>query len=161
MISEKEIPYEIVKSRQVINLGNELKLEILYPNKDFSGQRVENINNMSIVSRLVYGQTAFLFTGDAEEEEEEEVLRLGNELRSDILKAGHHGSNTASSKGLLDAVQPETVVIQCGRGNKFGHPHLRTLKNLERSGVKIYRNDLDGQVKIISDGYKLEIQTYK
>lgn len=112
----------------------------------------EGANNYSAVIRLVYGETSFLFTGDAEEDSEEVVLNDGYLLDSDVLKCGHHGSSSSTSDLFLGAVDPMYAVISCGSGNRYGHPHHETLEKLEERGVAVYRTDEDGTILAESDG---------
>lgn len=112
----------------------------------------ESTNNYSIVLRLVYGSTSFLFTGDAEELSESEILRCGLEVQADVLKIGHHGSRTSTSEAFLKAVSPEYAVISVGAGNSYGHPNETVLKRLKRSGITIYRTDFDKDIVFYSDG---------
>lgn len=122
-------------------------LDVLYPFYSISGEKFENINNSSIVIKLNYKENKILFTGDLEEEFEEKLVLSGVDLSTDILKAGHHGSRTASSPAFLNACKPETVVIEVGEENSYEHPHAETLRNYFRAGIeKIYRTDLDGRV---------------
>ena len=112
-----------------------------------------NANRTSIVVRLVYGRTAFVFAADAEEPEEDRMVgAFGSGLRSAVLKVGHHGSAAGTSDAWLDAVAPSLAVISVGRLNKFGHPARRTIARLEQHGVHICRTDLDGAVVMTSDG---------
>ncbi len=158
LINEKDIEMQIVKDAFDLELGPDLKLEFLYPLSDLTNQKVENLNNVSIINRLVYKNKSFLFTGDAEKEVEEELLQENFNLQADILKAGHHGSKTASSEEFLQAVDPEITVIQCGKDNDFGHPHLRTIRNLEKLGIEIRRNDLESTITVLTDGDSLEVR---
>lgn len=115
----------------------------------------ENENNGSLIVRIEYGATSFLFTGDAEKEEELSVLRSGAALRSTLLKVGHHGSYTSSSKEFLEAVRPEYAVISVGNENEYGHPHNSVLRRLGQICDTIYRTDLDGEIVCRSDGRDL------
>ena len=108
----------------------------------------EGANNYSAVIRLVYGQSSFLFTGDAEEESEEIILEDGYLLRSDVLKCGHHGS----SDEFLEAVDPLYAVISCETGNRYGHPHRETIEKLEDRDITAYRTDKDGTILAESTG---------
>ena len=130
------------------DFGDGVMVDVLYPFEPLIGEEFENLINSSIIMRLVYGEVEILLTGDAEAEVEEELLEAGIWLDSDVFKAGHHGSRTASSRDFLEEVDPEIVVIQCGEGNSFGHPHQETLDAFEEIGAKVYRNDLDGRVTI-------------
>lgn len=163
VIEEKELLLEIINKKREINLGPDLTLEIIYPVRDLAGRKVENLNNVSIVTKLIHGENTFLFMGDLETEAEEELLILyePGELKSDALKAGHHGSSTSSSQDFVEAVKPRLVIIQTGEGNKFGHPSRRTVKRLERLGAEVFRNDLQGEIRIVSDGRELKTHLAK
>ncbi|MBE6770764.1 MAG: MBL fold metallo-hydrolase [Ruminococcaceae bacterium] len=117
----------------------------------------EDINNMSVVVKLTYGEKTFLFTGDAEKEEEREILATGADLDCDVLKVGHHGSGTSSGTNFLDAVTPEICVIQVGTGNDYGHPHDNIVERLMKYSEEIYRTDICGSIVISSDGKNLDI----
>ena len=116
----------------------------------------KNLNNCSIVIRLTFGKNTFLLMGDAETEETSAITA---DLSADVLKVPHHGSNTANSQELIEAVRPEIAVISCGADNDFGHPGKKTLRFLENAGSKIYRTDLDRTVVVVSDGSKLTVET--
>jgi len=138
------------------NIG-EARCTILAPNST----GYDEINDYSIVIRLDYGSTSFLFTGDAQATSEAEMLTAGYNLKTDVLKVGHHGSYTATSTQFLDTVSPQWAVIEVGWDNDYGHPHRETLEKLDAAGVKVYRTDLDGTVVIKSDGSSLSITTSK
>lgn len=112
----------------------------------------EDTNNTSIVIRIVYGDTSFLFTGDAEQETEEKILETGKDIESTVLKVGHHGSSTSTSQAFLDAVSPTYAVISCGKDNSYGHPHSETLAKLASAGVEVFRTDELGDIYCTSDG---------
>ena len=109
--------------------------------------------------RLVYGQSSFLFTGDAEEESEEIILEDGYLLRSDVLKCGHHGSSTSTSDEFLEAVDPLYAVISCETGNRYGHPHRETIEKLEDRDITAYRTDKDGTILAESTGGDISFTT--
>jgi competence protein ComEC len=155
-IKEQAIPLKIVKEPFDLTLGDNLKLEFLYPTKDFTNQHVSELNDTSIVTRLVYKNKKFLFTGDAGVEVESELLASNGDLTADVLKIGHHGSSSASSEDFLTAVKPTTAIISCGLDNDFGHPHLSVIRRLERLGIDILRTDQSGTIKLFSDGEKIE-----
>ncbi|MBR2867976.1 MAG: MBL fold metallo-hydrolase [Clostridia bacterium] len=117
----------------------------------------EDINNMSAVVRLDFGENSFLFTGDAETEEELEMLDNGANLDCDVLKAGHHGSSTSSCNKFLDAVTPEICVISCGEGNDYGHPHDKAVNRIKKHTDDVFRTDLCGDIVIVSDGKTLSV----
>lgn len=114
-------------------------------------------NDASIITKITYGKTDLLFMGDAETHSEELLLRkyIMGELRADIIKLGHHGSNTSSSPEFLRAVSPDVAIISCGLDNKYGHPHSETLDTLEDQKIQYYRTDMQGSVicTITPDGY--------
>lgn len=118
----------------------------------------EDINNMSIVMKVTYGENTFLFTGDAEKEEELEIIDTGANLDCDVLKVGHHCSKTSSSKEFLAAVTPEICVIQVGENNDYGHPHSAPLKRIKGYTEEIYRNDICGDIIISTDGSNLTVE---
>jgi len=157
-IRDRNIALTIIDRPQAIILGENLKMEILYPREGLVNKEVENLNNSSIVAKLIYGDNKFLFTGDAEVEIEEELIASSADLSADVIKIGHHGSDTSNTEEFLQAVNPQIAVIQVGKDNDFGHPSLRVLKRLERIGVEYYRNDLEGWVQIISDGQDIAVK---
>ena len=116
-----------------------------------------DINNMSVVVKVTYGNNTFLFTGDAETEEEKEVLATEAVLDCDVLHAGHHGSRSSSSKDFLNAVTPEICVISCGDDNDYGHPHDEAIKRIKKQTEEIYRTDICGSILIQSNGQKLTV----
>ena len=118
-----------------------------------------NVNNMSIVFRIQYGQTSFLFTGDAEREEELEIIETGYNLKSTVLKVGHHGSSSSTSYPFLYYVQPDYGVISVGGDNKYGHPTEETLSRLRDADVTVYRTDEYGTIICKSDGKTVSFTT--
>jgi competence protein ComEC len=109
-------------------------------------------NDNSIVCMVEYGNNKFLFTGDAQTEEETALVNSGVSLSADVYKAGHHGSRTSSSELLLNAVNPKYAVISCGEGNSYGHPHSEVLNNLCVRGINVFRTDEEGSIIATSDG---------
>jgi len=158
LIRDCDIPLIIIDRPQIINLGEECYLDILYPQESLLGKEVNNLNNSSIVAKLVYGKTKILLAGDIELEVEQELLDSNIDLSAEVFKADHHGSDTSNSQEFLEAIKPEIVVIQVGSDNDFGHPSRRVIKRLERIGARVFRNDLDGTVKLVSDGERVIIQ---
>ena len=147
LIKEEGAKIYIAQAGQQIE-GGPTSINILYPLESLEGQESKDSNNTSIVARLVFGENSFLFTGDAPQSVEKKLLETA--IDSDILKIGHHGSKTSSAQDFIGVVSPEVTVISAGKDNKYGHPAPEVLQNL--SGVKILRTDLDGDIKIISDG---------
>jgi competence protein ComEC len=116
-------------------------------------------NNTSIVLRVVYGDTSFLFTGDAERAEEADILETGFDLRSTVLKVGHHGGDTSTTYPFLREVMPEYAVISVGANNSYGHPHENTLSRLRDAEAMVYRTDLQSTITCVSDGKTVSFQT--
>lgn len=136
---------------EIIELGiSELKL--IAPVTD----TYDNLNNFSVVSELTYGDTKFLFTGDAESESENDMIDEGVLEDIDILKAGHHGSSTSSKKKFLDIVQPEYVVISCG-DNSYNHPNEKTVERLLEYTDNIYRTDHQGNIVFTTNGTDISV----
>jgi competence protein ComEC len=157
-IKNQNVPMEIAKAGQTLDFGGGIKMDIFYPTEDLVGKQVENLNDTSIVAKLIFGQTSFLFTGDAEMEMEEKLINGGADLKADVLKVAHHGSKNATSQNFLEKVQPKFAVISVGADNQFGHPNGMTVKRLENIGAEIFRTDEDGDIKIISDGEKINFK---
>lgn len=124
-----------------------------------SGGSYSGLNNYSIVFNLSFKQNKFLFMGDAEEESEAEIPEQS--LAADVLKVGHHGSSSSSSKTFLKAVSPKYAVISCGDDNSYGHPHEETLENLKSVGATVYRTDLSGSILCTSDGQSIDFKEEK
>ena len=112
----------------------------------------DNLNTYSIVIKLTYGNTKFLFTGDAESTNESGMLSKGFDLAADVLKVGHHGSDTSTSQLFLNAVHPKYSVIEVGKGNSYGHPTQATLNRLSNVGAQVLRTDESGTIVCTSDG---------
>ena len=129
-------------------------LRVLGPCPSFTPHR--NANDNSIVISISYGARRFLFTGDAEREEEIELLQThAADLRADYLKVGHHGSRTSTSEAFLSLVAPTLATLSCGVRNRFGHPHLATIERLAAHDVRALRLDRSGSVIVTTDGQSL------
>lgn len=118
----------------------------------------DDTNNSSIVLRITYGNTSFLFTGDAEREAENIILDRGYDISCDVLKVGHHGSSTSTSYLWLRQAAPKYAVISVGKGNSYGHPTEEVLSRLRDADVKTYRTDLQGDIICTSDGQNVRFQ---
>ncbi|MDO8559338.1 MAG: ComEC/Rec2 family competence protein [bacterium] len=127
-------------------------LNVIYPLESLEGKESKDSNDTSIIARLVFGKTSFLFTGDATQSIEKWLVRgpTPHNIDVEVLKVGHHGSKTSTSGEFVEAVSPEIAVISAGKNNSYGHPHQEVLDNL--AGINILRTDLSGDIKIISDG---------
>lgn len=145
-IKEKKMKISAAKEGVIICEG-EVKAEILSPCRDY----YEELNDYSVVIRITYGDNSFLFTGDAEALVERDLLEKYN-LKTDVLKVGHHGSNTSSTLDFIKSVNPQIAVISVGKDNDYGHPSGKVIKRLEKNGATIYRTDKCGDIILYSDG---------
>lgn len=133
--------------------SGDTKLSLLAPN----GTNYDETNEYSAVAKLVYKDTSFLFTGDAEAVSEKEMLKAGYDIKADLLKVGHHGGRTSTGMAFLAKVAPKYAVISVGKGNDYGHPHSETLQRLQQIGAKVYRTDELGTIVASSDGRNITI----
>ena len=155
-LGEKNIPKLLAKRGMVVNFGDGVKLQILFPNQDVT--RWET-NRASIVARLVYGEKSFLLTGDSPLQVENILLSLDkNLLDSDVLKAGHHGSRTSTSLSYAEAISPEYTVISASRDNTYGHPHKEVLDILAKVGSQILNTADSSTIKFETDGKTPEVK---
>jgi competence protein ComEC len=147
---ERHVPWSAARQDRTLRIDG-IELTFLWPTVDVLDAPAD-ANDISAVVRLRYGDFAALLTGDAPASVEHVLVeRYGDGLRADVLKAGHHGSRTASSEALLRAVHPALAVISCGRRNKYGHPAPETLARLHADGVPVARTDEDGTVVVQVD----------
>ncbi len=120
-----------------------------------------DLNNCSLVCRVDFGESSFLFSGDTEEAMERNILATGVDLDVDVMTMGHHGSDTSSSNAYFKAASPEYAAISCGEGNSYGHPHSSTLKKLKNADVIYRRTDLNGTITFITNGNTIEYSSEK
>ena len=163
LIKEEGADVFIAQAGQNIKLArNDIaNLEVLYPFKSLEGQEMKDSNNTSVIVKLVYGENSFLFTGDIAKSVERKLINEGTEIDADVLKVGHHGSKNSSAEEFIKAVSPEIAVIQVGQDNSYGHPSEETLAILEKYGVNILRTDINGTVRVLTDGKKYKIEVSK
>ena len=154
LIKEKNIPVLIAQRGQVVYIGKEIKLDVLSPFENYNSISLKNPHDANVSTRLVFGKTSALLMGDAEKSTEYRLMEENSaELKSDVLKVGHHGSKTSSSEEFLKAVSPQWAVIQVGRNNRYGHPTQEVLDRLTATRAKIFRTDLDRDISFTSNGY--------
>lgn len=148
-ISNKNLSINTAKTGTTIYSDNGINIEILSPISSF----YEETNDYSAVVKLEYGESSFLFMGDAEKPVETELIeKYGYDLDVDVLKAGHHGSRYSSSTEFLDYVTPEYTVISCAKENSYGHPHSETIKRLNNVNTQIFRTYELGNITVSCDG---------
>ncbi len=148
----------LARRGQVLSTQDGVRIYVLNP--DLS-RTYEDLNNRSIVLRVVYKRKAFLLSGDIEEPAQRYILESGANVRSQVLLVGHHGSQASCSREWLSAVKPVAAIISCGRRNQHGHPSPIVIKRLQDMGVRVYRTDTDGAIAISTDGKRLFVRTFK
>ena len=141
----------------ILEKGDEFNLSSANFKVIYAGDETNDINDSSIVLKLTYGNNSFLLTGDATSNVEKTLLN--DNIKSDVLKVAHHGSNYSSTDEFLDVVSPKYAVISVGKYNNYNHPSNSTLKKLNDRNIKLYRTDLDGTIKFTSDGENITITT--
>ncbi len=163
-INEDKIPYKILGRGDILET-DKYKIYLLHPYKgfyansprgDFSDQ-----NSDSLVLRIESDNRSILFTGDIEQEAEEDLIHLGDRLKSDIIKVPHHGGRTSSSALFIQTVNPEAAIISVGRNNPYKHPHQESLERYITAGTEIFRTDIRGAVIITLKDKVFEITTYQ
>lgn len=158
LMAVKEKNYKITSPVAGDNfMLGQAQVEVLSPGED--ADYGEDANNYSIAVKVTYGEQSFLFTGDCEATAEEDMLERDIDLQADVMKAGHHGSDTSNTKDFLEAVNPKVCVISCGEENDYGHPRAEVLNNLRDLGVDVYRTDEQGTIVAVSDGSEVTWNT--
>lgn len=153
---EEGAALHLARSGTVYDLGGGALLTILFPDRDVA---LLESNASSIIARLEYGETEFLFTGDAPAAVEEYLVSVhGSALQSDVLKVGHHGSKTSTSELFLEAVAPTYAVISAGKDNRYGHPHADVLKTIADAGAQSLGTYEEGTLTFKSDGKNITYQ---
>jgi|SRR6185437_652692 len=150
--NEPGIVHVLARRGMRIALGGGAYADVLYPDRDPS--KLET-NNGSIVLHVVYGATSFMLTGDLPSENEDWLIALDGEdgeLKSDVLKAGHHGSHYSTDNAWLAAVHPAMVAISAGKDNSYGHPAPDTIARIQNEGAEIYSTIQSGTLHFVSDG---------
>ena len=161
LIETRNIPVAVAEEGDLIEVDQATQFLVLHPNQDFT-EESKDLNNNSIVVKLLHGQNSFIFTGDIEEPAINEILKFyRGELKSKVLKIPHHGSSTSLVPEFYKEVNPDFAVISVGQKNRYGHPNQDVLKALKNESIAIYRTDQQGAVTIHSDGRNLEVAGQK
>ncbi len=156
VIPELGIEYVYPVRGDIFQIDSKTTIQVFAPDSNLISDK-HNLNNWSIVFKLIYGKTSFLFTGDLEKEGEQLLRPLGECLNSDVLKVAHHGSITGTTPGFISAVKPQHAVISVGHGNKFKHPSQLTINRLKSAGADIWRTDLHQALWLNSDGREIKV----
>ena len=158
ILQKRDTPLVKISRGDVINF-DAARIEVLYPEKDDAPEAISD-NNHSVVLRLIYGERAFLLTGDIEKKAENDLLNAPEYVRSDVVKVAHHGSRTSSTPAFVEATRAKLVIIPVGRESPFGHPHQEVLERWTNSGAKIVTTGMRGTVSISTDGKDLQLKTF-
>lgn len=156
-LERRNVPVRNATRGREIDLGGGARLTLLGPPEPEITSTRDEVNANSVVLRLDYGRSSFLFTGDAETSTERWLLDGSADVHAQVLKVAHHGSAHSSTARFLRAVRPEAAVISVGANNDYHHPAPATLRRLESAGARVYRTDLDGSVTVETDGQHLSI----
>ncbi len=152
LLKEKKVAYKTLRAGDKVDFGGGASLEVFNPT-DGDVKKGGDLNNNSIVGKLTYGKFSMLLTGDCEANREKVLMeKYGQSLQADVLKAPHHGSKTSSNRNFLKLVAPKDVLISCGAGNDYGHPHKETLNKYKDLKLNIYRTDKDGTITVETGG---------
>ncbi|MFT5874046.1 MAG: competence protein ComEC [Clostridium sp.] len=153
-IKNKGMKVTVPKPGETFNLGS-AKCTIMAPNSS----KYKDINNYSMVIKLEFGSNSFLFTGDAEDVSEKEILEKGFNVKTDLLKVAHHGSSSSTTDEFLSELNPKYAVISCETGNNYGHPHKETMDKLKNKNIPVYRTDELGTIIATSNGKTITFNT--
>jgi competence protein ComEC len=155
LISIKDKGYKIDTAAAGVKIidTQDTRLTVIAPN----ASEYDETNNYSAVVKLTYLNTSFLFTGDAEDVSEREILKNNFDIKADVIKVGHHGGRTSSTREFLEKVAPKVAIISLGKDNDYGHPHKETLERLSSLNIEAYRTDEQGTIVLSSDGTTLSI----
>jgi competence protein ComEC len=146
-LKSKNLKATAPKAGDQISVGN-ASITFLAPNSD----TYEDINNYSVVVKLKYGNTSFIFMGDAQDLSESEMLAKKLDVQADVLKVGQHGSDTSTSQEFLNKVNPKYAVISCGKDDSYQHPNQTTIEKLKAKNIEVFRTDLNGTIIATSNG---------
>ncbi|MFW0871194.1 MAG: ComEC/Rec2 family competence protein [Patescibacteria group bacterium] len=157
LVEEYNQNTKIVDAPEMYQIGENLTLEILWPQKEYQGR---GRNNHSVVARVRYQDMDFLFPGDIEESVEARLVDIyGEQLASEVLVLAHHGSKTSSSMAFLQAVDPELAIVSVGSDNPYGHPHEQVLTRLRHLRIPLVSTAQMGDIVLLSDGQKIIMET--
>ncbi len=152
-IEANGVDYDEPRTGDVFDVGS-LQIEVLHPSR-ITGKA----NQESISLKLTYGETEFIFTGDAEKQQEQSMMQSGIDLDADILQLGHHGSNTSTSQAFLEAVSPEVAIYSAGTDNSYGHPHVEVVNAVKNYGATLYGTDVHGTIIVTTNGVTYDVTT--
>lgn len=154
-ISENKIPHIVARQGMIIDFKDGSYLRVLFPDRDVSGI---DSNDASIIAQYIFGENCFLLTGDSPKKIEEYLVEtFSQDLECEVLKVGHHGSQTSTSELFISKVMPKFSVISAGKDNRYGHPHLEVTETLKKFGSQILNTAESGTIRMRADGERLEV----
>ncbi len=156
-IRREGIPYRRARAGQIVRVGSEVTIEVLWPPDQYVRDTESDANNNSVVLRIRHGTVRILIAGDLQSDGEARLLASGVNVAADVLKVAHQGSSDSTSEEFLQEVRPSLALIAAGRRNSYGHPSPETLKRLEQAGVRVCRTDRDGDLIAESDGSRVTL----
>lgn len=156
-IQNKGLKIKTAKAGVTLDIDSSIEAVMMAPNSE----KYESLNDYSTVLKVVYEDSSFIITGDAEESSEKEMLAKGHDLKADVLRVSHHGSRSSTIQPFLNEVNPKYGIISVGTNNRYGHPHDEAVARLSRAGVDIYRTDIHGHILITTDGQSYNIHLEK
>ncbi|WP_053220098.1 MBL fold metallo-hydrolase [Virgibacillus senegalensis] len=154
-IDADQTGYDEPRMGDVFDIGD-LQVQVLYP-ASISGE----VNKESLAFKMSYGEIDFIFTGDAESAQEQEMIGSGTDLDAEVLQLGHHGSKTSTSKAFLEEVSPETAIYSAGKDNQYGHPHQEVVDRIEEFGADLFGTDAHGTIMVTTDGKSYQVTTHE
>lgn len=157
-VKERRATYRIATRGQSLDLGEGITAQVLNPDPSVA---YSDLNERSVVMRVVYRKVAIILNADAGEEAERVMLGQGDRLDAQVMLVGHHGAATATSPAWLAAVHPRAAIVSCGRGNEYGHPSRAVLDRLKARGVRVYRTDRDGAVTVTTNGRSVRVRSVR
>lgn len=156
LTKDQNIPMKVLNAENKLSFEKAI-IEVLAPLKPLSG----DLNGDSLVLKITFGKIMFLLTGDLNVNGEKRLIEAGSNLKSDVLKAGHHGAEDASSEEFIDKVMPKIVVLSVGKNNRYGYPSEKVIARFKTKEIPLYRTDLNGTIRIQTDGEIISIKKQK
>lgn len=153
LAKELNIPVKVLNSGNKLTFGS-VTVEVLWPLEPLSGDMDED----SIVFKIVYGKINFLLTGDLNINGEKRLIQTGCYLKNDVLKIGHHGAEDSNSAEFIDSVMPKIAVLSVGKNNRYGYPSEEVIQRFKSKKIILYRTDVDGNIIIKTNGEKIQIK---
>ncbi len=160
-VRETGVNFRVARAGETLPFGENITAQFIGPLRRYQGTLYSDENCNSIVTRVVAGKISFLFAGDMEIAAELDLMAYGDDLQTTVMMAPHHGSHSSSSRPFLSYIRPEVAVFSAGRNNRYSLPAYEIIRRYEDMGAAVYRTDMDGHVKIVTDGRSYSVRTQK